>query len=645
VLVVSRSREDRNFLRSLVPEGTSVLEEEDPCGTGERIRAELPHLVLLAVNDALPALQAARPGPPLPSGTEAPLVFAEGRTPEGIESLVEAGADEILLSGEPVEWTRKRLRRVAETRRMSYEADLLRTAVSVASTGTFIADATRPGFPFIYSTGAFERFTGLNPGQLLGPGAVFLVGPQTASEEAARIRRAMRQGESCFATIQVLGAGGATFWCDLALTPIGGTEGSPVRWAGSLTDVTDRMLTEELERKRQGLEELVASRTSDLGQALQKLDARRQFIETVLDALTAGIIATDSDGVITMANRAALALLELQEATCIGSSVHSVFDSEGRLEIAMREANDEIERRLEFTYRTPSGRRLEIGLAVIQVGSARRSLHTSGVFRLPDLVANSPRAPQTLRYVFVFRDLGVQRQFELEMRRVEGLSALGQMAAGIAHEIRNPLAAIRSLIETLQLDVPEGDERREYVTRILSLTSRIERIVRSSLRFARPKPPAPRLCSPVDLVEEALEILGPRIGGKGMPAVVAFDALPHVQADSDQVVEVFVALLENALDVVEDPGRVEIHLRLAAPDDAGHGGKFVKFEFIDDGPGVPREIAARIFDPFFTTKAKGTGLGLSIAQRLLRDNHGELRLQPQQGPGTKFCVFLPVAAP
>jgi signal transduction histidine kinase len=307
------------------------------------------------------------------------------------------------------------------------------------------------------------------------------------------------------------------------------------------------------------------------------------------------------------------------------------------------------ERRVEVSYVTPSGRTIELGLSVI-------ATRTSSVVGRPGFWTPPGSAPEPgriggieidrpLSFLLLFRDLGLQRQFEVELRRVNALTAVGQMAAGFAHEIRNPLAAIRSLSDNLLTELPEGDDRREYATRIVSLTRRLERFVRSSLRFAQPREPAARPCSALGLAEDALEVLSTRFKTGPAVQVLRADATaPKVLVDPDQIAEVLVALLENALDVVASPDHVRVLVDVAGSADGVEEGAFVTIEVADDGPGIPPELQARVFDPFFTTKPKGTGLGLSIVQRIVRNNRGHLRLISRPGE-TRFRILLPAAEP
>src|SRR5262249_8599113 len=148
-------------------------------------------------------------------------------------------------------------------------------------------------------------------------------------------------------------------------------------------------------------------------------------------------------------------------------------------------------------------------------------------------ISRSHATPHDLAYVVTFRDIGKQRQRASELLRVERLSALGQMAAGFAHEVRNPLAAMAALSDALEGELGAGDPRREYALRLKSLVARMDKLVKSTLRFSHPRGPQLEACAPETLINEALEVLGPRLktlGGR--PDIAVEPGLPAIVVDS-----------------------------------------------------------------------------------------------------------------
>jgi signal transduction histidine kinase len=241
-------------------------------------------------------------------------------------------------------------------------------------------------------------------------------------------------------------------------------------------------------------------------------------------------------------------------------------------------------------------------------------------------------------------------QLEMERRRFERLAAMGTMVAGFAHEVRNPMASLRSIAESLNEELVEANVQLPHVGRMLKVLERVERLVRTSLLFGRPSPPRPSAHRPWSLLSAAVESVLPRTRALGGDLAIEADpGLPDVYVDDGQIVQALVILLNNALDATSSPRRVLLRAQYGRP--AETRGRtsdvppppFVRFDVRDDGPGIPPDLVGRIFDPFFTTKASGTGLGLSIAQQLVTENAARIELKSSIGGPTTFSVLVPVA--
>jgi signal transduction histidine kinase len=250
-----------------------------------------------------------------------------------------------------------------------------------------------------------------------------------------------------------------------------------------------------------------------------------------------------------------------------------------------------------------------------------------------DLGRNFNRMAQQLRE----SRLEIERLHRTQISRAEHLATLGELATGLAHEIRNPLAGIAGVFEIIGRDLPTTSPARAVVKDVRQEIARINHIVTDLLQTARPHPPRVRKSDLNTTVEHAVMLGRLQAAPKSMEVVFTKDpTLPEVEHDSDQIHQVVLNLLLNALQATEDPGTVSV--RVKAQD------QFAVVEVTDKGRGITPEDLPNIFRPFYTTKGDGTGLGLSLAQRIVEDHHGKIDVASTVGQGTTFSVLLPLQA-
>jgi signal transduction histidine kinase/putative methionine-R-sulfoxide reductase with GAF domain len=228
------------------------------------------------------------------------------------------------------------------------------------------------------------------------------------------------------------------------------------------------------------------------------------------------------------------------------------------------------------------------------------------------------------------------RKTEAQLIRSEKLAALGQLAAGIAHEIRNPLTSINILIHSLTEHLPSGNSDREDLKVIEEEINRINEIVDQFLRFARPAPPLLEKAEIVPIFEETLQLLRPQIEKAKILVKKEFEALPLITVDKEQIKQVILNLLMNAIQAMPRGGELSMSGRFSKD------GCWVELTVQDSGVGIPLEDLEKFFDPFFSTKEGGIGLGLSIAHRIIDQHHGKIEVESAPGKGTLFTISLPV---
>jgi signal transduction histidine kinase/putative methionine-R-sulfoxide reductase with GAF domain len=229
------------------------------------------------------------------------------------------------------------------------------------------------------------------------------------------------------------------------------------------------------------------------------------------------------------------------------------------------------------------------------------------------------------------------RKTEAQLIRSEKLAALGQLAAGIAHEIRNPLTSINILIHSMTDNLPDESVHREDLKVIEEEINRINEIVDQFLRFARPAPPLLKKAEVLPIFEETLQLLRPQIEKQRITVQKEFQILPSILMDPEQMKQAILNLLLNAVQAMPKGGHLILRGQISEND------RFIKLSIQDSGVGISDEEMGKLFDPFFSTKEGGIGLGLSIAHRIIDQHHGKIEVESAPGKGTLFTVWLPIS--
>jgi len=242
-----------------------------------------------------------------------------------------------------------------------------------------------------------------------------------------------------------------------------------------------------------------------------------------------------------------------------------------------------------------------------------------------------------------FKDLTRVEQLEERERLRDRLAAVGEMAAVIAHEVKNPLAGIEVMAGLLRRKIPDAPDAQVVLTDIIKEAKMANSIVQEVLDFVRPIRLQVEHTTVADAVQGAIQLADTKARRGDVHVSVAIpEGLPQIQADQHQLTQVFTNLLMNAYEAMGGSGHVSITASRLRLEDGSDPHEAVLVQVADDGPGIPPDVAEKVFDPFFTTKPQGSGLGLAIVRKIVDAHDGRIDMRTAVGQGTTIRVTLPV---
>ncbi|HEY0871868.1 MAG TPA: ATP-binding protein [Vicinamibacterales bacterium] len=356
-----------------------------------------------------------------------------------------------------------------------------------------------------------------------------------------------------------------------------------------------------------------------LQKASDQIEDLQAFSRHIIDSLTSGLATTDIDGRILTFNRAASHITGVEMADAVGASAIDVLNLPPEFH-ALFGTRTERPRlpRIDVTFRRKDGRRIELGLATALLFTHRGEAG----------------------FLLTFQDVTETRRLERQARVQQRLAAVGEMAAGIAHEIRNPLASMAGSIQILRQEVPLTAEQSQLMDIVLRESERLNETIRNFLAFARPQRHAMSKVDARRVVTDAATLLENSPESNHRIAVEAPPDAVWLQADEGQLRQIVWNLATNGLRAMPNGGT----LTLAVRESGGPGdpdGGVVVIEVRDQGTGIAPEELDAIFQPFRAGFVRGTGLGLSIVQRIVADYGGEIQVTSDQDTGTAVLVRLP----
>lgn len=377
----------------------------------------------------------------------------------------------------------------------------------------------------------------------------------------------------------------------------------------------------------------IAALTGYLAEGLRQADIQLQrasdtiedlqaFSRHIIDSLTSGLATTDVEGRILTFNRAASSITGIPVEEAVGNRAIDVLRLPaefGGLFGVKGQVRPQLPR-IDIAFTRRDGRRIELGLS------------TALLF--------TPRGEAG--FLLTFQDVTEVRRLDREARIQQRLAAVGEMAAGIAHEIRNPLASMAGSIQILRQEVPLTPEQSQLMDIVVRESERLNETIRSFLAYARPQRQAMSRIDARRVVTETAALLenSPELSAAHRIAVAVPDAEVWLQADESQLRQIVWNLASNGLRAMPDGGTLSLGAR-SSPG-TGSGGEVV-LEVSDQGTGIAPEELDGIFQPFRAGFTRGTGLGLSIVQRIVADYGGEIQVSSDRGAGTTVLVRMPAA--
>jgi two-component system sensor histidine kinase HydH len=330
-----------------------------------------------------------------------------------------------------------------------------------------------------------------------------------------------------------------------------------------------------------------------------------------------GLISLDPKGKIVSFNLLALELLGLAESEAQGMDLRKSIDFESTgIQSTLTDCIPVLEH--EILHQKKSGKMVPLALSATPIKDGQDGCEGS---------------------VLVLRDLTEIKLLQEKVKRSEKLAAIGELAAGVAHEIRNPLSSIRGFAQFLRHSLKDKPQEREYAETMVTEVDRINRVVTDLLTFARPMTVEKSPTDITELIEHSVRLVEADALSREVNIRMEISDLTKLPLDTNQITQALLNLLLNALQALPPKGNIEIGAELDTSDSRLH--LWVK----DDGPGIPITRIEKIFEPFYTTREKGTGLGLAIVHKIVENHNGELSvISPPKGMprGCCFTIIIPI---
>lgn len=385
-----------------------------------------------------------------------------------------------------------------------------------------------------------------------------------------------------------------------------------------------RAAYEGLQNRVEQLDRELDKKNRELASQISEVNRVKDYLNDLMGSITDGVIATDLDGRITALNAAGQRITGFSATDLLGKQYRPIFSDDIELALAQPDVRPSPGEYAPGEIVTRSGKRIPVGQSIALVHDATGSVTGA---------------------VKVFHDLTEISMLREQVRRKDRLAAVGEMAATVAHEIRNPLGGIEGFAALLARDFDDDDPRRRLVDKIVGGAKSLDRVVTDLLEFTRPLDLRFRQCDCRAVLDNSLSYARPQIAEHDITVERRYpDDKVCAAVDSDALGRVLLNLMLNAVHSMESGGTLSVALerKSAGRAETENRSSMTRIEVADTGCGIKPETISKVFDPFFTTREKGTGLGLAIAHRIVEAHNGSISLDSEVGKGTTVRIDIPL---
>ncbi|HEX6923604.1 MAG TPA: PAS domain S-box protein [Bacillales bacterium] len=479
--------------------------------------------------------------------------------------------------------TNKQNKFLEEDFRLGEIADHLKSSIS-------ILDPIRPGHPILYVNREFTELTGYSYEESVGQNCSILQGNDTSPSAIEKCENAIQTRQS--ATIEILNyrKDGTAFWNQLSINPIFDSEGEILFFICSQNDITKR---KEAERR---------------------LKENEQRYKSLFDHIPSLVCSTNKDCVITSVNPAVKDIVGYETDELTGRSWYDFLDRKywGKAEAFFERSLQGETQQGQIKTHHKDGHEVDLEAVVMPIVVDGDIV---GVYTVVNDVTKYNKAQELLS-------------------KAEKLNVVGELAAGIAHEIRNPLTSLKGFVQLLR---PSLSEKKAYTDVMLSELERIEQIVTELLLLAKPQTVQFEEKNLVELLDHVRILLNTKAIMSNIDISLDYQCKRTcIYCEENQLKQVLINLLKNAIEAMPSGGEIQMEAECIDEDN-------VRIRVIDQGCGIPEDKLTKLGEPFYTTKEQGTGLGLMISWKIIREHGGKMEFQSRENEGTTAVITLPVS--